>query len=110
MAEHLLPVYADDATFLWRAILVIAIHFVAVDIATSRWALNDRIFSANDDKLGNEYNGDSDYHFEDFSTLPWTFIILGLSVIWNIPKLAILPARNRPIHPGTNVGCDLCCG
>lgn len=100
--------YGDDPAFLWKVILrALAILFAAVGIATIGWALNDHILATDDDYNDNEYDGYSDYDFEDFATLPWSFIALGLSVIWNLANLAVLLSRNRPIHPGANVGCDL---
>lgn len=37
----------------------------------------------------------------------WTFIPLGLSVVWSCVSIPILFARKRPVHPGFNVAFDL---
>ncbi|MCJ1401000.1 hypothetical protein MMC11_004212 [Xylographa trunciseda] len=42
-----------------------------------------------------------------FYFVPWEFIPLGVSIIWNVANVIVLFARKRPIHPGANVGMDL---
>ncbi|KAI9706113.1 MAG: hypothetical protein M1836_005519 [Candelina mexicana] len=42
-----------------------------------------------------------------FRVAATVFSILGSSIIWNILNFIVLLARNKPIHPGANVGCDL---
>ena len=52
---------------------------------------------------------DSTYYSSSSSyiLLPWQFIALGLSILWNTANITTLIARNRAIHPGANVACDL---
>ena len=108
--------YADDRYFLWKAILrFLAILCALVGIATIAWALTHRIIppeSQNETDSNtsyNDYSNDGDYAGEpyDFASLPWSFITLGLSILWNAANLLVLSFRNKPIHPGANVGCDL---
>ena len=99
-------IHANDPTYIWKLLLrVLAILFAAVAIGTIAWAITVN------------YNGNSDNDIEDDANtyfyggftilLPWVIIALGLSVIWNIVNIVVLFARNRWIHPGANVGCDL---
>lgn len=96
--------YADDATFLWKAILrFLAILLAIVGIATTAWAMASHINSPSSDS--DDYQFDD--YFPDFSSLPWQYITLGLSILWNVANISVLLARNRGIHPGANVACDL---
>ena len=110
--------HADDPTYLWKAILrAIAILFAIVGVGTIAWALINHVargIITPSDSTGDDYGGYDDYYdggydsyYTNFATLPWTFITLGLSILWNIANLAVLFFRNKPIHPGANVGCDL---
>lgn len=106
--------YADDPTFLWKLILrLFAILLALIGIGTLAWAFAVRIISPTlssnpSDDTYNSYDNDyDDSGFEDFVFLPWSFIPLSLSVIWNVANIATSLSRNRPIHPGANVGCDL---
>lgn len=105
--------YADDTTFLWKAILrLLSIIFALVGVGTIGWAVANRIHgSYKDDDYDDNYSGFSSYYYgSDFygiGALPFTLIPLALSILWNIANLTILFARNKPIHPGANVGCDL---
>ena len=98
--------YADDPTFLWKAILrSFAILLALVGIGTTAWAISNPSLTTNSNYSSTP--DDYDYGLQDFITLPWTFITLGLSIIWNITNLAVLSIRKRAIHPGANVACDL---
>lgn len=100
----------NDPTYLWKAILrLLAIVLAIIGIATIGWALTHRQVPTAENRDSDYYNSYSysGSYFADFLTLPWSFITLGLSIIWNIANLAVLLSRNRPIHPGANVGCDL---
>ncbi len=107
--------YADDRTFLWKAILrFLAILLALVGIATTAWALVNQFHTPDslnsNSNSNNYYNNNYENYYDpyyDFASLPWTFITLGLSVIWNTANLGVLFSRNKPIHPGANVGCDL---
>ena len=105
--------YADDRFFLWKAILrFLAILCALVGVATIGWALAHRLIPEGSNI---DPNDTEDYYYDggfgddpyDFVTLPWSFIGLGLSILWNAANLIVLAFRNRPIHPGANVGCDL---
>ncbi|KAL6719862.1 hypothetical protein ACLMJK_001783 [Lecanora helva] len=99
--------HANDPTYLWKAILrTLTILFAVVGIATVAWALNNQApyYTA----VGYD-DGDGDYYdtYYTFTSLPWLFITFSLSIIWNLTNLAVLFSRNKAIHPGANVGCDL---
>lgn len=98
--------YADDPTFLWKPILrFLAILLAIIGIGTTAWAMVSHATSPN---LNTDSYDDGDYDFyDDYAYLPWQFITLGLSILWNIANIATLLARNRAIHPGANVACDL---
>ena len=100
-----------DPTYIWKLLVrVLAILFAAVAIGTIAWAIpavpyNGSPYSLIEDQ---EYYIGPNYFYDGYTVLlPWVFIALGLSVIWNIVNIIILLARNRWIHPGANVGCDL---
>ena len=97
--------YADDATLLWKPILrFLAILLAIIGIATTAWAMTSHHHpNPSDETL------DSTYYSSSYSyiLLPWQFIALGLSILWNTANIATLIARNRAIHPGANVACDL---
>lgn len=101
--------YADDATFLWKFILrFLAIILAIVAIALTAWAMISHI----DGPSGDVESLDSDdfeydYFPSDYASLPWQYITLGLSIIWNVANIGTLLARNRAIHPGAKVACDL---
>ena len=103
--------YADDATFLWKPILrFLAILLAIVGIGTTAWVMISRLHrptsTTNPDYSDDYYS----YGYDDFNTvvfLPWQFITLGLSILWNIANITTLLVRNRAIHPGANVACDL---
>lgn len=102
--------YADDATFLWKPILrFLAILLAIVGIGTTAWVMVSHLHKpiSTTDPYGSD---DYDYDYQDFYPtvyLPWQFITLGLSILWNIANIITLLARNRAIHPGANVACDL---
>ena len=104
--------YADDATFLWKPILrFLAILLAIVGIGTTAWAMTSHITRPNlngatdtSDITSYDYYG---YYYGDYFLLPWQYISLGLSILWNVANIATLLARNRAIHPGANVACDL---
>ncbi|KAK4697276.1 hypothetical protein P7C71_g763, partial [Lecanoromycetidae sp. Uapishka_2] len=96
--------YADDPTFLWKLILRIsAIPLALIGIGTVACALVTHPIPALAPSTGSTFSFD----FQDFVTLPWSFIPLSLSILWNVANVAILLSKNRPVHPGMNVGCDL---
>ena len=98
--------YADDATFLWKVILrLLAIILALVAIALTARAMTTHLDGPTSDS--GSYDYEYDYFPSDYAYLPWQFITLGLSIIWNIANIATLLARNRAIHPGANVACDL---
>ena len=95
-------IYADDPTYFWKLVLrILCILLSVASIGCIGWALDHHVYSSD------YYYGDYGYYGSDFFFLPWLLIPLGLSVVWNIANIATLLARNRPIHPGANVGCDL---
>ena len=97
--------YADDATFLWKPILrFLAILIAIIGIVTTAWAMTSHHHPDSTDETL-----DSSYYSNSYSyiLLPWQFIALGLSILWNIANIATLIVRNRAIHPGANVACDL---
>ena len=101
--------YADDTTFLWKPILrFLAILLAIVGIGTTAWALTSHVHRPDDETdSGGSYSSDYDYDDTYFYLLPWQFIPLGLSILWNVANISTLLARNRAIHPGANVACDL---
>ncbi|KAI9816478.1 MAG: hypothetical protein M1827_001610 [Pycnora praestabilis] len=44
---------------------------------------------------------------EAYYLLPWVFIGLGLSILWNTATLTTYLTLHRPIHPGAHVALDL---
>ena len=104
--------YADDATFLWKPILrFLAVLLAIVGVGTTAWAMSSHIHRPASDTGTNssdvsyyDYYGD---YYGDYFLLPWQYISLGLSILWNVANIATLLARNRAIHPGANVACDL---
>ena len=102
--------YADDATFLWKPILrFLAILLATVGIGTVAWAMTSHPSRPDTDTSstsGYDYYNYV-YSYGESDLLAWQFIPLGLSVLWNIANIATLLARNRAIHPGANVACDL---
>lgn len=102
--------YADDPTFLWKAILrFLAILLAIVGIGTTAWAMISHTNGPTTDTDSSSYldDYDDDYFFGTTAFLPWQYITLGLSILWNIANITVLLARNRAIHPGANVACDL---
>lgn len=101
--------YADDATFLWKAILrFLAILLAIIGIATTAWAMISHIQGPTTDTNSSYANGyEDDYFPSEAVYLPWQYITLGLSILWNIANICTLLVRNRAIHPGANVACDL---
>lgn len=101
--------YADDATFLWKFILrFLAIILALVAIALTAWAMISHIDGPT---IDSDPSDSDDYEYDYFPSdgvyLPWQYIALGLSIVWNVANIATLLVRNRAIHPGANVACDL---
>ena len=101
--------YANDPKFLWKYILrSLAIVLAIISIGLIGWSVahQDDILIEIYDIYYYEYYG---YYYWSYSIslLPWEFITLGLSVIWNVTNILVLLVRNKPIHPGANVACDL---
>ena len=102
--------YADDATFLWKAILsFLSILLGVVGIGTTAWAMISHTDDPNIDTDASDYSYeyDNDFFFGRNALLPWQFITLGLSILWNMANIIVLLVRNRAVHPGANVACDL---
>lgn len=100
--------YADDPKFLWKLILrSLTIVLSIVSIGLIGWSLANQVTFP--DNIHDSY--DDTYYDWPYSNdvwfLPWEFITLGLSVMWNAANILVLLTRNRPIHPGANVACDL---
>lgn len=104
-------IHAHDPTYIWKLFLrVLAILFAAVAIGTIAWAITAIPYNGDpaSDVLDEAYYIGPNYFYYGYTMLlPWVLIALGLSVIWNIVNTVVLLARNRWIHPGANVGCDL---
>ena len=99
--------YADDGTFLWKAILrFLAILLALVGIGTTAWAMVSHIRGPSSNDNDSYSYGDDDSYLS-YGFLPWQYITLGASVLWNVANISTLVARNRFIHPGANVACDL---
>lgn len=84
-----------DAERLWIAKFILRITTLVVGliaIGCTAWAFDGPI---------------SSYLEENRWLLPWQFISLGISVIWNIANIIVRLSRPRPMHPGANVGVDL---
>lgn len=100
-----------DPTFIWKLLVrVLAILFAGVAIGTIAWAIPAVPYNGNPeaDTQDEELYIGPEYFYDGYTMLlPWVLIPLGLSVIWNIVNIVVLLARNRWIHPGANVGCDL---
>lgn len=98
--------YSQDPKFLWKYILrSLAIVLAIISIGLIGWSITHQVF------VDNIYDIDDYGYYHWFYTdiwfLPWEFITLGLSIIWNFINILVLLIRNRPIHPGANVACDL---
>ena len=94
-------IHADAPTYLWKLILrIFSIPLSLAAIGCIAWALNNHNYY-------DSYSYSFYFYGSDFVFLPWILIPLGLSVIWNAANIGTLLLRNRPIHPGANVGCDL---
>lgn len=99
---------ADDPKFLWKYILrSLVIILAIISIGLIGWSLAhqvvfpDNIYD-NFDYAYYDWPYDNDVWF-----LPWELITLGLSIIWNVANILVLLIRNKPVHPGANVACDL---
>ncbi|MCJ1387276.1 hypothetical protein MMC18_000116 [Xylographa bjoerkii] len=76
----------------WKlALRVIAIVFALVSVGCLAWASSPV----------------NEFFSENFYLIPWEFIPLGASIIWNFANVVVLFVRKRPMHPGANVGMDL---
>ncbi|KAI9719743.1 MAG: hypothetical protein M1812_003231 [Candelaria pacifica] len=88
-------IHDADRSWIWKLCFrVAATVFSLIGIGCTAWAV-----SAN--------NHLADTTQEAFWVMVWLLIPLGSSVIWNFINFIVLLARNKPIHPGANVGCDL---
>lgn len=106
-------IYAEDPKFLWKYVLrSLAIILAIISIGLIGWSLAHQVVSPNNNIYDN-YAYAYAYAYYDWSYsndiwfLPWEFITLGLSITWNLANILVLLIRNRPIHPGANVACDL---
>ena len=92
---------ASDPTYLWKAILrLLAILLAIIGIATFAWSLTKQIRSP---PIYEDYN----YPYYGMAILPWAFIILGLSIIWNIVNLTVLSSQKKVMNSASSVVCDL---
>ena len=98
--------YADDPKLLWKYILrSLAIILALISASLIGWSLTHHVvFPTTTYAYDNSYYWPND---NDIFLLPWEFIPLGLSILWNTANILVLLIRNRPIHPGANVACDL---
>ncbi|KAL9072403.1 MAG: hypothetical protein Q9161_003573 [Pseudevernia consocians] len=100
--------YAEDPKFLWKySLRALAIVLAIVSIGLIGWALAHQVIFPNNIYDNYDYAYYDWPYNNDIWFLPWEFITLGLSVIWNVANILVLLLRNRPIHPGANVACDL---
>ncbi|KAF6220593.1 hypothetical protein HO133_003026 [Letharia lupina] len=100
--------YADDPKFLWKYILrSFAIILAIISIGLIGWSLAHQVVFPNNIYDNYDYAYYDWPYNSDIWFLPWEFISLGLSIIWNVANILVLLIRNRPIHPGANVACDL---
>lgn len=100
--------YADDPKFLWKYILrSLAIILAIISLGLIGWSLAHQVVFPNNIYANFDYAYDDWPYDSDFLSLPWEFITLGLSIIWNVANILVLLIRNKPIHPGANVACDL---
>ena len=99
-------IYSQDPKFLWKYILrSLAIVLAIISIGLIGWSITHQVFV---DDIYDTYDyGYYYWSYNDIWVLPWEFITLGLSIIWNITNILVLLIRNSPIHPGANVACDL---
>ncbi|KAI9756774.1 MAG: hypothetical protein M1835_000707 [Candelina submexicana] len=78
-----------DKRWIWKLCFrAAATVFSIVGIGCTAWAVSENA------------------HLAD-TTQQAFWLVLGFSIIWNIINFIVLLARNKPIHPGANVGCDL---
>lgn len=114
-----------DPTFAWKLVLrVFSTLLAGAAIGLIAWAQLHTVLSdlepASDpsdpysgDSSGGFAGGYSDYSYaygQDTYELPWEYISLGLSILWNCANIVVwlVPSRSgRGMHPGANVGCDL---
>ena len=100
-----------DPTFLWKILVrILAILFAVVAIGTIAWAITAIPYNSqpiSDIQEEEYYASPGSFYYGYTMLLPWILIALSLSVIWNIVNIIVLLVRNRWIHPGANVGCDL---
>lgn len=98
----------DDPTYLWKFVLrLLSIIVAIVGIGTTAWVLTSSTAPAASTLKPDAEAPKYGYEVDSSTFLPWQFIALGLSAIWNIVNIVTLLARNRALHPGANVACDL---
>ncbi|KAM0797285.1 hypothetical protein BDR22DRAFT_975417 [Usnea florida] len=99
-------IHANDPTFLWKYILrALAIVLALTSTGLIGWSLaHPTLFPTPtfDSYLFNAWP----YYGDDYY-MPWEFITLGLSILWNVANIVVVLYRQRPVHPGANVACDL---
>lgn len=101
-------IYVEDPKFLWKySVRALAIILAVISTGLIGWSLaHEVVLPTNmDDRY--EYADNEWFYSPDILFLLWELIALGLSIIWNIANILVLLSRNRPIHPGANVACDL---
>ena len=105
-----------DLTFTWKLVVrICAIVMAVIAIGLLAWAEAHNVTSDLDSQVANSPAYEGGYAQENWGDgddllLPWNFIPLGLSIIWNIANIGVwfTPSRSgRGMHPGANVGCDL---
>ncbi|KAI9717698.1 MAG: hypothetical protein M1828_007101 [Chrysothrix sp. TS-e1954] len=96
----------SDRTWLSKLILRLLLTLCClVAIGLIGWEVSKSI-SVSSNSNSEYYGSDADY-FGGGSGDAWTFVALGLSVIWSFVSISILLIRKRPVHPGFNVAFDL---
>lgn len=103
--------YANDPKFLWKPTLrSLAIILSLTSIGLIGWSLTHQTIPYSNNPYNNatEVAIISDWSYDsEIWFLAWEFLTLGLSILWNVANILVLLLRNRPIHPGANVACDL---
>ena len=102
-----------DATYAWKLVFrLLAFVFGIIGIGSIGWAFNyhpmPQLPPSSDTSTTTQASQNISYFYDDKIYLPWSFISLSASVLWNSANVGVLLARKgQGIHPGANVGCDL---
>ena len=91
--------YANDRNIFWKYLLrILAIILALAGIIAIAWFMMHNNIRAEADQ--------GDYNSPNLVFLPWSFITLGLSMIWNFTHIVVLLRSNEVIHPSYNFICD----